>query len=165
MIKIRINSPLADNVFGAIRRALTPDSVDATLARAAARVLREVVERTPKRWFGQVRRSWQAVKDGPGKWVVCNPHKVMKYLEFGTANAGTGYIYPKRARSLYIPLNRKASFGWNEDLVYGEDYILRKRVRGIKPRRIVERMQPFVENALLHEMRETVRRAIAGLRP
>lgn len=166
MITVNVNSRSANELFDAIKRALSPESVDATIARAAARVLREVVERTPKRWFGQVRRSWQMVKgEKPGQWVVRNPHKVMRYLEFGTANEGTGFIYPKRARALYIPLNRKASFGWNADLEYGEDYILRRRVRGIKPRRIVARMRPFVESALLYEMRATIRNAIAGINP
>lgn len=143
-----------------IRTAIA-EQTETVLERAAVRVLREVVERTPKRWFGQVRRSWQIVREKNCR-LIKNPHKVMGYLEFGTADEGRGFIYPQNKKALYIPFNRKASFGWSEELQKDEDYILRKRVHGIKPRRIVERLLPWVDQVLVEEMRREIRRALAG---
>lgn len=61
---------------------------------------------------------------------------IAKFVDQGTANNGQGYIYPKRAKRLYIPLKRTAIV-WREGLKFGKDYILAKRVRGIKGRKFV----------------------------
>lgn len=167
MIRITAQSEISQGALAQLAQALEREA-SLALDRAAARVLREVVERTPKRWFGQVRRSWQIVKEDQ-KRLIENPHKVMGYLEYGTANEGTGYIVPKVKKALYIPLNRRASFGWaagqndKHGIEYGQDYILRKRVHGIKPRRIAAGMKPFAEQALSEEMHAAVKKALKEL--
>ncbi len=120
-----------------IRAALLPERIDPIVRNVAVKTYGTLVARTPKRWFGHVRQAWQFEKLRPGAYAIRNGTVVMTYLERGTANEGTGFIYPVRARVLYIPLNRAASFGWKPNLKRGVDYILRLRVRGIRPRRIV----------------------------
>lgn len=161
MIKVTVFRGHAEAVLQSVAAVVTQPQY--VLQRAAARVLREVVERTPKRWFGQVRRSWQIVTKDDQTVAVQNPHKVMGYLEFGTANEGTGFIYPKRAKALYIPLNRRASFKWTPELEEDVDYVVRKRVRGIRPRRIAQGMRQFAEDALIDEMRKAIRRRIKAV--
>ena len=63
----------------------------------------------------------------------------MFFLEKGTKDHG-----PKTKKVLYIPLNRKAALGgWNEELQMGVDYILRRKVKGIKAMHIVAYQRPI----------------------
>lgn len=137
MIQVRIagaRTAGAVRDLSAVAAAMTPERVDPVVARVAAETLRSVVEHTPKKWFGDLRRQWQMHRLAPGRWTVENRSKIMLFLEEGTANAGTGRIYPVNAKALYIPLVRRAALGWRPGFVYGKDYILRKSVRGITPR-------------------------------
>lgn len=47
-------------------------------------------------------------------------------------------------------------------LIYGKDYILAKRVKGIRAKHIVEGMRPFARKLLRIEMRRYLRKAILG---
>jgi hypothetical protein len=152
-----------EELFGRIRAYFTPQAVDPVIDRVALETLASAVQATPKRWFGQVRAAWRIQKPHPGARNVVNDHKVMRFLEFGTANAGQGFITPKLKKALYIPLNRRAAMGWNEGLRYGVDYILRKRVRGITPRRIVAMEQVKAKARMLEAMREYIRKVAREL--
>ena len=139
MIRVTIprNGPGVRRMADRIRAAMLPERVDPIVRNVAVRAYGTLVARTPKRWFGQVRQAWQFERLAVAAYRIRNGSVVMTYLERGTAGEGTGYIVPVRARMLYIPLNRAASFGWKPSLKRGVDYILRFRVRGIRPRRIV----------------------------
>lgn len=88
--------------------------------------------------------------------MVTNTSKVMVFLERGTRAHG-----PVTANALYIPLKKSAMI-WRRGLVFGRDYVLAKRVRGIRARRIVETERPRAEERLHTELRTYVRRALLG---
>ena len=145
-----------------LQAGLSPAAVDPVVQRMAWEFHALLVVRTPKKWTGNLRQAWQTRKIKDGVYVVSNASPVMSYIERGTANGGTGYIYPRTAKALYIPLNRRASFGWKKGFKHGRDYLLVRRVRGIKPRWIIRttsaEMQPkFVEMAKAH-----IRSVLAG---
>lgn len=144
-----------------LTKAMAPERTHQVIAGVAAMAFAKVVRDTPKRWFGQVRGSWQMRHQKVGQVVIANQNKVMLFLEEGTANAGQGYIYPVRKKMLYIPLNRRASFGWTKSLKRGKDYVLARRVRGIKPRHIVAKARVWTENLLFTTMKAYIRRALS----
>ena len=137
-----------------------PDKIDRVVAGVATETLRHVVQETPKKWFGDLRRQWRAERLGVGSYKVTNPSKVMLFIEEGTANGGTGRIFPKEKKVLYIPLTRRAALGWNPSLKYGKDYILRKSVRGIRPRWIVRRERVLARERLLAAAKDHIIQAI-----
>ncbi len=162
MIKVNVQSEAVRAKIERVRAAMTPEAVDPVMERAGLETFREVVAATPKRWFGQVRGSWKIEKPKEGQRLVINRNKIMLFLEVGTANEGQGFIEPKEKKALYIPLNRKAAMGWVEGLKYGVDYILRKRVRGIKPRWIVRDERKKARVRLLKAMKEHIRKVLNG---
>lgn len=144
------------------------DVVEEASDKTAAQVLALMVEATPKKWFGAVRAGWQIENMGYGVRRVFNDRPkaangvpIIVFLEHGTANEGQGFIYPVRARALYIPLKRTA-ITYRKGLKFGVDYVLAKRVRGIKPRRIVAGNIDQVQQIQRTNMMEGVRRAIHG---
>lgn len=69
--------------------------------------------------------------------------KYALYIHEGTANAGTGYIYPKNARVLRFPIINKTGSGRRRYKAGAtQQYAYAKRVKGIKP-------QPFLRDALI----------------
>jgi hypothetical protein len=152
----------AINRLAGLNRALTPEALDSIVDRVALQTMAELVKATPKRWFGQVRRAWHILKPEEGVRIIRNGSKIMVFLEHGTANGGTGFITPKVKKFLYIPLTRRAAGGWHEGLVYGRDYVLAKRARGIKPRNIVSTEKPKAEARLAEAIKGHVRKAVNG---
>jgi len=102
------------------------------------RLIRNVIYRakrlakklTPIRWTGRTRRGWRTRKVYNG-YNLYNELPAMRFIDQGTKAHG-----PVTAKFLYIPLNKKASRGWRPGLVRGKDYVLKKRVRGIRAMRI-----------------------------
>lgn len=177
MITGNVNTAGAQAIMRRAQAALAPGVVDQIVDRIALQTLASVVRATPKKWFGQVRRSWQIKKPHLGFRIVQNENPIMRFLEHGTANKGTGYIYPKRAKALFIPLTRKAAtapksggkrafltvrsgVSKSKTLVYGVDYVLAKRVRGIKPRYIVRDERIRTSRRLHIEMQDHIRRKV-----
>lgn len=153
----------AEKQLAAVAAAMRPEAVDVVVGRVAAATWRNVVERTPKRWFGDLRRQWSVLHPSTGLYVVSNPSRVMGFIEYGTANEGTGRIYPVKAKALYIPLTRRAALRWSPELEYGVDYVLRPSVKGIKPRFIVraqrEETAKLLKAAAEAHVSEAIRRA------
>ncbi len=146
-----------------VRIGLAPEGVDAIVAQVAGQTYRSVVAKTPKGWTGNLRRSWQIAKRGPARYSVLNASPVMRWIERGTANEGTGRIYPRFAKALFIPLTRSASLnGWSPALVNGVDYIIRKSVRGITPRWIARDEAPLVRERLKEAIKRHIKRLIRG---
>ena len=112
-----------------------PDRIDRLVRKTAEESRRNVVRATPKKWTGQTRRGWKVYQAGRMHYIVHNLNPVMGFLEHGTRAHG-----PVTARRLYIPLKR-AGFnayltGNFSKLKYGRDYVLAKRVKGIRAKHI-----------------------------
>ena len=116
----------------------------------------------------------------------------MAYLEHGTGQSRGGWIYPRVKKALFVPLTKKAAFFnraravWGESegvrgesgasfthrtpkgrsvtkrLTYGTDYVLAKRVRGIRPRRIAWKEQGVTDIFLRREIESEARKIMAG---
>jgi len=162
MIRIRANTAPARTAVVKVQSGLTPAEIDPVIDRVGLQVFADVVQHTPKKWFGQVRAGWTIQKPGLGQRIVVNRNKVMLFLEEGTANAGTGFIVPKIKKFLYIPLTRSAAAGWHSGLKRGIDYIMKKAVRGIAPRKIVAAARERARVLLLNAMKAHIRRLIHG---
>lgn len=168
ILRLRANTSIAKRRLTALRRALSPAAQDTVIRKIAWVWHARMVQRTPKRWTGQVRRDWvvQTIPIRSGAhYRVGNGNKVMVYLEYGTQAHG-----PKRAKRLFVPLTRRAAMAGPrvvmEDLLMarasreqgqnvrarfrpGVDYVWAKWVRGIKAMRIVAQAQPLMR-ATLH---------------
>lgn len=129
--------------------------------------------RTPKRWTGATRRAWaiQPIQVGWKKnsfgYRVVNTSKVMVYLERGTRPHG-----PRKAKRLFIPLTRRAAEAGPRvvmaDVIsarrdrrkpkfrIGRDFVLAKRVRGIRPMHIIRDAQPFMQRSLVLGVRQFI---------
>ena len=146
-----------------VGRSVTPAQVDRVVDRVALKSLARLVRDTPKKWTGNTRRAWTIKSPREGVRQVQNASKVMRFLEFGTANEGTGWIYPVVKKALYIPLTARAAHGgWNPSLIRGTDFILRLRVRGIKPRRIAQKEEKVAKAELLADATAMIRKAVHG---
>lgn len=152
---IRISRTGEGKIFTRIIKGLAPEKLDRIVEREAFKGLAKLVRASPKKWFGQIRSGWRITKPRiAARRLDIDPSKVTKngtsvadiarFVDRGTANNGTGYIYPKRAKRLYIPLKRTAVV-WREGLKFGKDYILAKRVKGIKARRFVDPVRRQVQ--------------------
>lgn len=141
-----------------LKKGLSPGTVDDAAGRAAARVVAGLVRDTPKKWTGNLRRAWQIHKVRNGVRLIRNDSFIMSFIERGTANGGTGYIFPKVKKFLFIPLTRFAAMnGWTPNLRYGVSYILRRFVRGIRPRWIVRKWRDKSVDIFRAEYRRTVK--------
>jgi len=149
-----------------IRVAVQDGSFDAPVETAAWKCRTELIERTPKRWTGLTKKAWEVEKVGPGARMVTNTSKVFLFLEEGTGNAGTptstgGYIYAKSKKMLFIPMRSEAALtGWTKTMKYGVDYILKKRVRGIKAMRIVAGFRDRAREILKDEVQAFLKNII-----
>jgi len=140
--------------------AVRAGAFDQPVEIAAWKAEAALVELTPKKWTGMTRKSWSVKKVTAGSRLIFNSSKVMLFLEGGTGQSTGGYIYPRNARLLYIPLNVRASYGWQKGFVFGKDYVLAKRVKGIQARNIVRDYTPKAMALLKDEMKQFLRRVM-----
>ena len=98
-------------------------------------------EKTPVKWTGNVKASWvtEELTDG---FQIKNTNVVMLYLEKGTKAHG-----PVTAKRLYIPLKPEAA-QWSKGLKFGVDFVLAKRVKGIRALNIVRDEIPVLSDNL-----------------
>ncbi len=164
MYRVTIKAEDAKERLARLKAAMTPDAVDPVIEREAFKTQAALVKRTPKRFFGQVRLGWQTVKQETASYRVENLNKIMGYLEHGTGQSTGGFIYPKTAKALFVTLTRQAALATSAQakskLKYGVDYVLAKRVRGIKAMKIVATMRPEVKKNLLEAMKSHLRKAL-----
>ena len=85
--------------------------------------------------------SWvtEELKDG---FRIKNTNVVMIYLEKGTKAHG-----PVTAKRLYIPLKPEA-VQWSKGLKFAEDFVLAKRVRGIRALNILGSEIPIISDSV-----------------
>lgn len=160
MLYFSANDSAARALIGKIRELAGDGAFDQPVEIAANRVWKGLVEATPKRWTGLTRQAWSVTKTGDGERLVSNSSKIMQFLEKGTGLDTGGWIYPKSKMLLYIPLTATASYGWQPGMQFGVDYVLAKRVRGIKAMKIVELYRPVAMAILKEEMKSFLRKAL-----
>lgn len=114
-----------------IQARLSSSTIDNVLEAIAYKGLRMFASILPKR-TGALQRSWSVQKKGIGQYQIFSTSKVALFLEEGTKDHG-----PKTKKFLYIPLRRGAAV-WRKGLVIGKDYILVKRVKGIRAMRYLK---------------------------
>jgi hypothetical protein len=154
-IRIRVQDDQAKALIKNLKKALSPEETDPVIQGISFRTLSRLVRDTPKGFTGQTRKNWEVTKLGGRKgYAVHNDNKVMLYLEVGTKAHG-----PKTAKFLYIPLKAGAMI-WRPNLKFGRDYVLAKRVKGIKAKRIVERERPRTRDDSLTAMKAHLRKSL-----
>ncbi len=169
----------AQRQLESLEKALSVQEVEKIVDRVAFASMRQVIEATPKKWFGQARKGWTVKRPEAGVRVLENPNPVFRFIDQGTQAHG-----PKKAKALFIPITKRAALayaaalGFNPEdsnwtsgeggrrlfvssttrtgkgklteLEWGKDYVLAKRVRGITARRISEGQRKRT-NLLLRE--------------
>jgi hypothetical protein len=159
MIRATVNTEPARRTMQAIADGITRERTTQICQGVALRTFQAAVQATPVRFFGQVRASWQFIPTQTGA-IIRNPNKIFLFIDQGTANQGAGYIYPKVKKFLFVALTRAAAGGWHAGLVRGVDYILKKKVRGIKPIHLMDRLRAFANAALKQEFKNYIRELI-----
>jgi len=186
MVKITANTEGARAKLQRIQDGLSPEGIDSVIEKVALQTLADLVKATRdaigvrpdgNRWnFEKPENKWIVSSAGTGKRLVSNNSKVMLWLDQGTkyhgprkqfanvrfSNVKVGRSAKRRAAALYIPLTRRAAAGYHHGLVFGVDYILVKRVRGIRARHIVAAAKERLKVRLLEAMQAHVRRLIKG---
>jgi hypothetical protein len=157
-VRVRTNSAATRAALLRIQAAFQQKMDKEVLARVAWEAHSRLVLATPKGWTGNTRQRWRVVQVSGRGYRVTNGHKVMLWLEFGTKAHG-----PKTAKALFIPLTRSAALGgYKPGMKFGKDFILRKRVKGIKAMHIVRKERARVKDRLREEMVAFIRRVVAS---
>jgi len=158
-IKIKTNTRQASERLRKLARKMTKEGMDMATGRAAWKCHTRLSLLTPKKWTGNTRKSWTVTRRASGHYAVWNKSIIMRYLELGTKPHG-----PVRAKMLFIPKTRRAAMAGARVVLarpgaytYGRDFILKKRVRGIKARRIATRFAPMARKILKDEMKAYTR--------
>jgi hypothetical protein len=133
MISIRAITSRGEQWAQRVIGRLSPAATAVISNRVAMETHRMLVLATPKGYTGMTRRNWIVEQSGIVS-IVSNKSKIMIFLELGTKAHGA-----KTKKFLFIPLNRKAALGgWNPSMKFGVDFVLAKRVKGIKAMGIVK---------------------------
>lgn len=152
-IQLKANDASARAALEKVMKAATLARLGEVVEKVAWKTDRALVQATPKGYTGFTRKNWQVIKLDGASYKVTNTNKVMLFLEAGTVDHG-----PVTAKALFLPLNAAAAIGgWNPSLLFGTDYILRKRVRGIQAMGIVEKQRPVTRTWLLSEMKTFIK--------
>jgi hypothetical protein len=154
VIRVTYDGKEVEGKVSLLVKSIEGGDFDIPVDAAAWKALAELVELTPRKWTGLTKKSWKVEIPQKGQRIVKNESKVMKWLEDGTGQSTGGYIYPTTALQLFIPLTQAAMFGWSEGMVYGTDYITRRRVKGITARHIVRDYAPKAQELLKEEMKK-----------
>lgn len=166
MLQFTVNAERAERKLKLLKAVVSEPALEEPIEQSAWIVHREIVLLTPKRWTGDLRRRWMIARPSTTSRIVRNTSKVMLFIERGTGRAGSptsrgGYIYPKTKRFLFIPLRASAALtGWRKGMRWGVDFILRRRVRGIKARRIIRKYLPRAVKVLKDTCKAFIRRKI-----
>lgn len=159
---IKIRSAAVRQKLQRLSRALDPALADFPVNKTAQQTLTTMKRETPKRFTGQTRRSWSASRIVPMVWIVENTSKVMRFLEFGTKAHG-----PKRAKALFIPLDRRTAMAGPDGVMNASpedrqryNFIFRKWVAGIKAHRIVRNHLPVARMNLKENIKQYLRESI-----
>jgi len=120
-----------DEFVKKIEKHFSKEKIDKIIEATAYKGLKKIVSIMPKR-TGALGRSWHVNKASIGEYQIVSANKVALFLEEGTRAHG-----PVTAKFLYIPL-RPGAATWRKGFVFGKDYVLVKRVKGIKARKYLK---------------------------
>jgi hypothetical protein len=173
VIRVTVKAAAAKKHLEKIRAGLTPEALDPVVERSAFKALAAVAAASPRRYFGQLQGGWRVEKPAIGTRLLrIPPHlkgptgksaaQILLFVNDGTANNGSGFIYPVHKKFLYLPLNRNAALGWRPGLKFGTDYVLRSRVRGIVGRHFVEPVFAKAREEFKEALKSFVRKLISA---
>lgn len=174
-ITMTSNSARTKRAIRHVADALSPAKQDRVVRKVAYVVHSRAVRQTPKRWTGQTRKAWQVRKMRQAHWEVRNDTKAIHWLDQGTRAHG-----PVRAGRLFVPLTRRAAMAGPQGVLlaqraaeqanrrskfrFGRDYVLTKRVKGIKPRHIGRNLNIQGQGLMLAAQKLYLRNVIANAR-
>jgi hypothetical protein len=111
---------------------------------------------------GATANAWQVKKVGDSFYQLVNNRKSGKYNIARLLDEGHGEIRPRQKKRLFMPLSRK---GQNKppgtvskSLVYGEDFILLKRVRPRKGLNYIKKIESDGSRMLTKEIIRQIRK-------
>jgi hypothetical protein len=161
-IRVSVDIKSAVRGMAKISKAVSPIGLDGEMRKVANETYREVRKMTPKKFTGRTRAAWQIKRLSAAKYVVQNRNRVMRFIDGGTRAHG-----PKRARRMFVPKTKRAFnagargvFANPKRFKYGKDYVLARRVRGIKAMKIIDRGSASAKGKALQRFARYVRKSI-----
>ena len=128
-ISYKMDSKGWDKLVREVKTKVSPAEIGKILYKTASNARTDLTRKPrgrKKPGTGETAGSWRVDKLGGLVYNVLSTSKVALFLEKGTKAHG-----PKFKKFLYIPLKASARV-WRKGLIFGRDYILTKKVRGIK---------------------------------
>lgn len=151
MIRATYKTAGAKSALQNIAKGMNREAINRLVQRVALIMFSQAVAITPVRWFGAVRASWQ-FRPTPTGAIIQNNNRAFLFIDQGTRDHG-----PVTKRFLYVPLTKTAAAGWRPGLKRGIDYILTKKVRGIKAQHIIARLREAANALLKQEFKNYLR--------
>lgn len=144
-----------DKFIENVKQNLGHDAQQQVLEETAQEARRDLIELTPKK-SGGTRAGWQVYPGEDGGRKVQNTEATMLFLEQGTRDHG-----PVNAKSLFIPLRPTVlpKKGGGSKYKFGVDFILTKRVKGIKAMNLVQNYVPLVIQKLMERALKQIDKA------
>jgi hypothetical protein len=161
-IAITVNAKALQSALKRTNKALSAAFIKQELRVIAEAAKAEAITKTPERFTRNTKAGWQVVSRGSVGWILRNNYKAMKYLENGTKAHG-----PKRANRLFIPLNKKAYNAGPKGVLrnkknykWGVDYVLARRVRGIRAHNILRNLEKTYGNLAELRLDRLIRKSL-----
>jgi hypothetical protein len=161
-IAITVNAKALQSALKKTNMVLSAPFIKAELRAIAEGAKAEAILKTPERFTRNTKAGWQVVSRGSVGWILRNNYRAMRYLEKGTKSHGA-----KRAKRMFIPLNKKAHsagpkgvYRNKKSYKWGVDYILAKRVRGIRPHNILRDLETTYGNLAQLRLARVIRKSI-----
>lgn len=160
MFRVRVQTVEAQARLHFVGEGIRPRAVSRILKDAALKGLNKLIRATPRGLTGRTKKAWRVDKTPSGYTITNSNGRVVLFLDQGTRAHG-----PVRARFLFIALTKRAAlYGWSPSLRRGRDYILVKRVRGIRALNFVRRETDRTREYAVQQMTQHVRRLARGRR-
>ena len=144
-MRVRFDSAATIRGIRKIAASLTNVALDPAVKKAVLATKTEAERLTPHGWTGKTRKSWEIKKNGASNYTLENKTKAAYYLDKGTKTHG-----PRKAKRLFVPLSQSAAragaVGVSRNraaFTMGKDYVLAKKVRGIRPLNISRKTRDF----------------------
>jgi hypothetical protein len=144
-ISVKIDKIGWDKLVNRIESKLSVKKIDAMLKKAAWQAQKQFVHAVKSKkgkGTGETSDSWKVIEVGKLRYEIVSTSKVAVYLEKGTKAHG-----PVSGKFLYIPL-KPGIKTWRKGQVYGKDYVLAKKVKGITARKYLRPISLKVERRL-----------------
>lgn len=160
-LKIRWDARSMAKTIRKKEEVLKGNDIKVMLWKATVREKNKIVDKTPKRWTGNAKKSWKVRKSPLGlSLTIYTTSQVAKWLNDGTKAHG-----PTHAKFLFIPLTHRAMLAQRRGvfpqgrsrLVFGIDYILTKRVRGIRKMKLLQGSEKRILRDVAQQLKTALR--------